>query len=233
MEGWDFSYLENKILEDKPPWDYARLARSLVKKSNSVLDMGTGGGEVFSSFAPFRKAAATEGYPPNYLLAKKRLGSLGVKVVKFSNSTTRNLPFKSGEFDLVLNRHDAFNVGEVFRILKSGGIFLTQQVAKDSFGDLMKFFGARPQFNVASFREVKKKMKVEGFNVAFAEEWKGRIEFADVGALVYFLKNCPWIVKDFSVVEHLKYLLKLQKRLEGGRKLVFGESSYLIHAEKS
>ncbi|MBS3050749.1 MAG: methyltransferase domain-containing protein [Candidatus Aenigmarchaeota archaeon] len=232
FEGWDFSHLKNRTAEEKPPWDYAGLARNLVKNSGAVLDMGTGGGEVFSSFAPFRKAVATEGYRPNYLLARKRLGPLGVKVVYFANSTTRKLPFKNGEFDLVLNRHDAFNITEIFRILEDGGIFLTEQVGKNNLTDLMRFFNARPQFNVASFQRVRKGLKGAGFKIRFAENWEGKIEFKDVGAVVYFLKNIPWVVKDFSVDRHMEYLLKLQKKLENGKKLVFKENSYLIQAEK-
>ena len=231
FDGWDFSRLKNRTAEEKPPWDYAGLARSLVKNSEAVLDMGTGGGEVFSAFAPFRKAVATEGYRPNYLLARKRLGPLGVKVVYFANSTTRKLPFKNGQFDLVLNRHDAFNIPEVFRVMRSG-TFLTQQVGKNSFSDLMKFFNAKPQFDVASFRSVKERMADAGFKITLAENWEGMIEFKDVGAIVYFLKNCPWVVKDFSVDRHLKYLLRLQKNLEGGKRLIFKENSYLIRAEK-
>lgn len=231
FDGWDFSRLKNRMVEEKLPWNYPSLAKSLVKKSESVLDMGTGGGEVFSSFAPFRKAVATEGYRPNYLLARKRLGPLGVKVVYFANSTTRRLPFRSGQFDLVLNRHDAFNIPEVFRVMRSG-TFLTQQVGKNSFSDLMKFFHAKPQFDVASFHSVKKGLADAGFKITRAENWEGRIEFKDVGAIVYFLKNCPWVVKDFRVDKHLKYLLRLEKNLEDGKKLIFKENSYLIRAEK-
>ena len=232
FNGWDFSRLKNRTVKEKLPWNYVFMAKNLVKKSEYVLDMGTGGGEVFSSLAPFRNAVATEGYRPNYLLAKKRLGTLGVSVVYYANSTTRKLPFKSGEFDLVLNRHDAFNIPEVFRILKNGGTFLTQQVGKNSFGDLMRFFNARPQFNVASFQAVKKGLKGAGFEIRFAENWDGRIEFKDVGAVVYFLKNVPWVVGDFGVDRHMKYLLRMQKNLENGKRMFFKENSYLIQAEK-
>jgi len=130
-----------------------------------------------------------------------------------------------------LNRHDAFNITEVFRVMRSG-IFLTEQVGKNNLTDLMRFFNARPQFNVASFQRVRKGLKGAGFKIRFAENWEGKIEFKDVGAVVYFLKNIPWVVKDFSVDRHMEYLLKLQKKLENGKKLVFKENSYLIQAEK-
>ena len=233
LKGWDFSHLKNRKIDKKLPWNYNALAKKLIKKSNSVLDMGTGGGEIFSLFAPFHnKATATEGYRPNYLLAKKRLGPLGIRVVNFANSTTRKIPFRNEEFDLVLNRHDAFNIEELSRILQSGGIFLTQQVGKNNWTDLMKLFNAKPQFNVASFQSVKKELKDSGFTIKIAKHWEGRTEFKDVGAIVYLLANVPWVVKDFSVDTHLKYLLKLQKSVENGKKLVFKEERYIIQAEK-
>ncbi len=233
FDGWNFSHLKNRKIEEKLPWDYITLAKILVGKSKSVLDMGTGGGEIFCSFAPFYgQVTATEGYRPNYLLAKKRLEPLCVKVVDFANSTARKLPFKNEEFDLVLNRHDAFNTIELFRILKIKGVFLTQQVGKNNLIDLMKFFDAKPRFEVASFQSVKKGLTDAGFKIKFAENWEGKTEFKDVGAIVYFLRNIPWIVKDFSVGSHLEYLLKLQKRIECGKKLVFRENRYLIEAEK-
>lgn len=232
FSGWDFSHLKNRKIEQKLPWNYNTLAKKLVRKSDSVLDMGTGGGEIFSSFAPFRHAVATEGYRPNYLLAKKKLEPLGVRVVDFSNSTVRKLPFENEEFDLVLNRHDAFNITELSRVLQSGGAFLTQQVGKDNWSDLMELFNAKPQFDVASFQSVKKGLKGAGFAIKIAKNWEGKTEFKDVGAIVYLLSNVPWVVKDFSVDTHSKYLLKLQERVENGKKLVFKENRYIIQAEK-
>ena len=82
FEGWDFSYIKDRWLEEEPGWDYRALAKELVGKSAAVLDVATGGGEVFSSLAPFPgRAVAVEGYRPNVAVARKRLGPLGVEVV--------------------------------------------------------------------------------------------------------------------------------------------------------
>src|SRR3989338_602745 len=87
FSGWNFSDFKGKMREEKLPWDYSTMARKLIRKSNSVLDMGTGGGELFSTLGPFPKhTVATEGYKPNFILAKKCLNMMGVKVIDFSNS---------------------------------------------------------------------------------------------------------------------------------------------------
>ncbi len=223
FKGWDFSHLKGRKLEEKPPWNYTKLARQLIKRSSSVIDMGTGGGELFSTFK-FRKAVATEGYRPNYLIAKKRLEPLGVKVV-----FTVGLPFGC-DFDLVLNRHSAFNAKEVFHVLKPGGTFLTQQVDGDNLADLVKAFGRKPGKSV--FRRTLSNVKVAGFSIVEAERCILKTEFKDIDALVYFLHAIPWVVENFSVDKDQKILMKLQKKLEKG-KLVFKETRFIIQAEKS
>ena len=118
FKGWDFSYIESRLVQEEPPWDYFNKAKKLLKNSKSVLDMATGGGELFSKFAPFNiKAVAIEGYPPNVPIAKNLLEPLGVKVLEANE--VEKLPFQNNEFDLILNRHGGINkksVKEIYRV---------------------------------------------------------------------------------------------------------------------
>ncbi len=128
--GWDFSYLDGRMLEDQAPWSYSSRAAELMRRSASVMDMDTGGGERFLKLRPYwpKKVVATEHYPPNFKLATERLSPLGALVLDIPVTDTGPMPFADGEFDLVLNRHAGFNAEEVARILAPGGVFLTQQV---------------------------------------------------------------------------------------------------------
>ncbi|UCH42958.1 MAG: class I SAM-dependent methyltransferase [Dehalococcoidales bacterium] len=232
FKGWDFSYLDGRWLEGQPSWDYITLARQLVQKSKSVLDMGTGGGERFASLAPFPKhATAVEGWKPNVAVARRRLEPLGVRVLEVTESG--NLPFADGEFDTVLNRHSAFQAQEVFRILKAGGVFLTQQVGGDDLNDLIREFGAAPQYGDWTLGTSIKQIRDAGFRIKEAEEWTGQVEFKDVGAIVYFLKAIPWVVKDFSVDNNLRHLERLQRKIDEGEKLAFTRVRFLVLADKS
>jgi hypothetical protein len=69
---------------------------------------------------------ATETFPSNVSIAKSRLTPLSVQVIEAP--TTEHLPFKNGSFDLIINRHGDINAPEIYRILKSGQSFVTQQV---------------------------------------------------------------------------------------------------------
>lgn len=231
--GWDFSYLKNRKKEEQPPWDYKKKAKALIMKAKAVLDMGTGGGEVFSFLAPFPKhTIAIEGWKPNVSVAKKRLEPLGIKVLEVNINESSKLPFIDGEFDLVLNRHSAFNAKEVFRILQNKGTFLTQQVGGRNLNDLIQVFDAVPQYKDWTLDVIKQKIQDAGFQIKDAREWSGKVEFKDVGALVYFLKAIPWVVKGFSVDKYLPTLKNLQSRINRGEKLIFTETRFLIQARK-
>jgi len=95
-------------VETKPSWDYFATVREKMKGVESMLDLGTGGGERLSSLRPFpAKTYATEGYPPNLLIARRRLGPLGVKVVKAKEEGP--LPFEDGSFELIIDRHTGYD----------------------------------------------------------------------------------------------------------------------------
>ena len=233
--GWDFSYLDGRMFEEKPPWSYPSRATTLMQQSSSVLDMGTGGGERLLALKEHwpKKVVVTEDYPPNFELATERLTPLGVRVEAVRLAEYDPMPFADGEFDLVLNRHSGFNANEVARILASGGMFLTQQVHGLWAQDLLSVFGAKPQWPEATLSNNEPKLEAAGLKVVGTEEWWGKLVFADVGAIVYYLKAVPWLVPGFSVDRHLDRLLELQSRLEGSEKLVFEVGKYLIEARKA
>ena len=231
FKGWDFAYLKTRLRVEKPPWDYKKEAKKLIKKAASVLDIGTGGGEFFASLGSFPKqTVATESWPPNVAIAKKRLSPLSIRVIKTDKSG--KLPFKDNEFDLVLSRHSYYKEEEVFRILKKGGIFFTQQVGGKNLQDLAKEFNIKSGFESWTVKIAKGKLKRVGFTIKVAKEWSGKTEFKDVGAVIYTLKAIPWIVKGFTVDKYLPVLEKLQNRLNKDKKLSFLTTRFLIKAIK-
>jgi SAM-dependent methyltransferase len=231
FEGWDFSYLKGRFVEGEPPWDYRALAKAAVAKAANVVDLATGGGEVFASFAPFPgRASAVEGYEPNLPVARRRLEPLGVSV--FYGSRSKGLPLEDGSFDLVLNRHGGFKPADVRRILKPGGTFLTQQVGGDNLEDLAAVFGASQTDPDNTLEKVRDQLAALGFDIRRAEDWRGEAAFLDVGAVVYFLKAIPWVVQGFEVDRDLAALQALQARLEAEGPLKFTYTRFLIEAVK-
>ena len=214
FSGWDFSHLEGRMLEEQPPWSYAARAAELMDAASAVLDMGTGGGERLLALREHwpGKVAVTEDYPPNVKLARERLEPLGVRVVELALNRETPMPFGDGEFDLVLNRHSGTNPPEVARILAPGGTFLTQQVHGLYAQDLIAAFYAEPLWPHATMENKVRRLEGAGLTILDAREWTGKFTFADVGAIVYYLKAIPWVVDGFSVETHLAHLLALQER---------------------
>jgi SAM-dependent methyltransferase len=232
FSGWDFSYLEGRLLEEQPPWSYRQRAAELMAAASSLLDMGTGGGERLLALRPHwpAKVAVTEDYAPNFRLAMERLAPLGVRVEEPSLNDGIPLPFAGGEFDLILNRHSAIGARELVRILARGGTFLTQQIDGRWGQDLLAVFGAEPQWPEASLNSCVARLEAAGLSILNARDWSGVFSFTDVGAVVYYLKAIPWLVPGFSVTTHLEPLLELQNRLEGGSDLAFHAAKYLVEA---
>lgn len=229
FQGWDFSYLEGRWHEEQPPWSYEGLARDLIRGADSVLDLGTGGGEKLLEFRDVlpRNTVATEGYAPNVPVARSRLEPHGIQVVEYNIEETARMPFEDESCALILSRHEAFDAQEVARILRRGGRFLTQQHGE--LGGLAAEFGMSPNFPDVTLELCSQAVRDAGLVIERGEEWVGRSTFADVGALVYYLKAIPWEAPDdFSVERYRDVLLNLHWR----EKLTFEPEWFVILARK-
>jgi hypothetical protein len=84
FESWDFSYVKDRMVEQPLPWDYLEAVGERLDDVSALLDLGTGGGEVFSQLAPFPpRTFAAEEYAPNVPIAARRLHPLGAQVVRY------------------------------------------------------------------------------------------------------------------------------------------------------
>jgi SAM-dependent methyltransferase len=91
-------------------------------------------------------AAPTEGWdfswPPNIPEARRRLELLGVTLFPAEMGT---LPLPDESVSLILNRHGRLAAPEVRRVLRPGGVLLTQQVSSEDCTDLNELLGAPPR----------------------------------------------------------------------------------------
>lgn len=232
FSGWDFSHLAGRMFEEDPPWSYMDRVGELMRGADNVLDLGTGGGERLLALRHYwpPHVAATEGYPPNFALASRRLSLYGVDVKQAESDESTILPFADSAFDLIVCRHSSFNAAELARVLAPSGVFYTQQVHGLSGADLQARFGATPQWPYATPDYFGRKLEEAGLTITGRQEWQGILRFADVGAIIYYLRAVPWLVPDFSIATHSHALLALQEQLDIGRALTFTTRLYTLEA---
>ena len=124
MKGWDFSHIQDRYLVDPLPWNYVERVKEFLRPGVRLLDMGTGGGEVLLSLRhPYQLTSVTEGWEPNLELCRKKLSPLGITVKSYDSEKAPALPFGDDSFDLVIDRHESYDLAEVHRVLKNGGFF--------------------------------------------------------------------------------------------------------------
>lgn len=232
FEGWDFSYLDGRWEEEQANLGYENRAKELLATASSGLDIGTGGGERLATMPSLPSdMRAVEFWPPNLSVAKERLEPIGVHVQAADSG--KPLQFGDASFDVIIDRQASFLPSDIARLLKENGTFLTQQVGGDNLADLAAEFGKQSAFPEWQLAKVRESLEQTGLRIERVGEWTGNMVFQDIGALVYFLKNVPWIVPDFSVKKFRDVLIRLQEKIDRGEKLIYKQKRFLIEATKS
>lgn len=234
IHGWDFSHIAGRYTEqDRLPWDYRAVIEEYLTPGMKILDIDTGGGEFLLSLNhPHENTAATENYPPNVELCRQVLLPLGIDFRPGDGKG--KLPFDDDCFDLVINRHGDFNASEIYRVLKSGGLFITQQVGAENERELVKLLCGETEipFPEQHLYLASEKFKKAGFTILRGEEVFRSIRFFDVGALVWFARVIPWEFPGFSVDTHLENLLHAQRILEENGSIDGRIHRFLLVAKK-
>ena len=236
VDGWDFSWLDGRAVEERPSWGYARQMAGRLAAARAALDIQTGGGEVLAEAPKFPPVmVATESWPPNLARAAARLGPRGVVVV--ADRDDPPLPFTDNAFDLVVSRHPVVPWwDEIARVLAPGGTYFSQHVGPASVVQLVEYFlGSQPD-EVKNGRHPEKARvgaEAAGLTVVDLRMESLHTEFRDIGAVVYFLRKVIWMVPGFTVEEYLPKLRALHERIEADGPFVATTTRYLIEATKA
>ncbi|MGW2214899.1 class I SAM-dependent methyltransferase [Nonomuraea sp. NPDC001684] len=232
VAGWDFSWLEGRATEERPSWGYSRLLAGRMAEARAALDVQTGGGEILAGLPTLPKVTvATESWPPNLALAAARLRPRGAYVV--ADDDEPRLPFRDGVFDLVVSRHPVATWwAEIARVLRPGGAYLSQQVGPRSVFELTEFFMGPQDGSARDPRQAVAEAEAAGLEVVDLRAERLRMEFRDIGAVIYFLRKVIWIVPGFSVARYGDRLRELHELIEAEGPFVAHSSRFLIEARR-
>lgn len=234
VEGWDFSWLEGRATEERPAWGYQRMMSDRLASATAALDIQTGGGEVLAQATRLPPTmVATESWPPNVATATALLHPRGAVVV--ADPDEPPLPFAEEAFDLVTSRHPAtIWWREIARVLRPLGTYFAQHVGPASAFELVEHF-LGPQPEARRRRDPDDECaaaQAAGLEIIDKRLAHLRMEFFDIGAVVYFLRKVIWLVPDLTVDGHAEQLRDLHDRIEAEGSFVATATRSLIEARK-
>lgn len=238
FSGWDFSYIAGQMASELIPWDYKDIVTQYLKSDYELLDMGTGGGEFLLTLQhPYHLTSVTEAYPPNIEICKNKLAPLGITVQAITDD--HHLGFADESFDIIINRHEAFDPSELYRLLRPNGYFITQQVGGLNNLDLSRKVGinryegnTEHNYSEHHLGNNLDLLHQAGFKVMVSNECYPKVTFDSVDAFVYFAKIIEWEFPRFSVESCFEQLCALQNELEETGLITGTEHRFMIVAQK-
>ena len=125
-------------------------------------------------------------------------------------------------------------LAEAHRVLAPGGTYFAQHIGPGSGHEVYEYFlGPKPTGK--SFREpalARQEAEKNGLEVVDLQEAELKMEFFDVGAMVYFLRKVIWFVPDFTVEKYRDDLLRLHGHMAREGSFVAYSRRFLIEARK-
>jgi SAM-dependent methyltransferase len=214
--GWDLMHLDGRWDSEPLPWDYREEVLKRLRPTDNLLDMDTGdGGFLLSLRHPYELTSATESDGRDYEMCVEQLAPLGIRVM-YCDVDEEELPFDSRSFDVVLSRHGGYMKDELFRVLKPGGLFITEQIGQRDNRALARRLlpEFEPPFPGHCLKNAAEAFRSNGFDIIYGQEYFPKLRFMDVGALVYFAHTVQWEFPGFSVDRCARELLALNEEVQ-------------------
>jgi SAM-dependent methyltransferase len=223
-QGWDFSCMN--VLRQPVPWSYHNLVVRYLRPNDSVLDIGTGGGETFSRLATSFGCGLG-------LDIDGRMIELAV-----ANSTSGNIRFRVGSarlaaisetFDVILDRHAPFDLDAIAAHLKPAGYFVTQQIGERNMACVRAALG-QEKTQPSIYRQA---FAASGLRLLAFLEYDVEYVVRDIESLLFWLRGLDGTHADLDGSVGLASAAALNRVLAGNvdeRGFVTNEHRYLAAA---
>lgn len=218
IRGWDFSRM--RIWSEPAPWNYKEIVRRYLRPSARVLDIATGGGEVFLSLVPYLGSGlGTDFSPEMTATARENTPADLAGKVSWAVMEAQDLRVEPESFDVVLNRHGPVFLSPILRALRPGGYFICQQVGGlnsrniihlfgwDSGGDYWRDYWDRHGFEHQDIATLARRLTESGSRVVAQGGYNIRTAFLDLESFLFFLKAIP-LPEDLDLDRHGERILR-------------------------
>ena len=200
--GWNFSNLKTKKVVPSN-YNYYKECCSNINNNTVMLDVGCGSCEKsLRYFSLAQQVVAIDNEVEMLKKAKanavKYFGEKGAEKFIFQIGDCDNLEdFESEVFDLVVTRHCGTNMKDAYRILKKGGMFISEDIDKHDCWELKQVFNRGQEFNEEEL--IKRKIFNECLDAGFS-----KIELLNFEEIEYY-----------QTVEDLEFLLENTPTIDG------------------
>ncbi len=136
--------------------------------------------------------------------------------------------------DGTTNSHAGLNFEGITRCFKNGGLFITEQVGPTNNYSLSSFLAENyiPAYPENTMVNVISNLVDRGFQILKSDSFYPKIQFYDIGALVYYAKIISWEFPDFSVLKYQSELMHLQRIIGQTGFIESNEDRFLLVAKK-
>jgi len=233
--GWDFSIIESRKIIKGKKWDFLRVVKQFLNKDKILLYIGTGGGEKILQISYFcKKIVGIDNSLEMVNKSNENLVKSGRKNIEFRVADSKKLPFNDNFFDIVTARHAPFSSKEVTRVLKKGGLFISQQVGESDKKNIKKLFGRGQSFGKKSgnlIRRYIQELKDVGFKIIRKNHYDAIEYYKDIKDITFLLEHTP-IIPKFNHHKDQKILKKLEKKYKTNKGIKTNSERFLIVPQK-
>jgi SAM-dependent methyltransferase len=227
--GWDFSKIEPNV--EDVTWELTDEVKKF-KGNKVLLDLGTGGGKKLLSLADdFKCLIGIDNSEGMITTANKNRNKENVRFILCSFD---KVPLPDNSFDVIMARHAPFSVKEVSRLLKQGGIFITQQVGEKDKINIKEIFGRGQNFGEQSGEAVENSLnefKSNGYEIVKKERYDATEYYKDMGDILFLLENTP-IIPNFDRESDKENLLKFEQEFKSEKGVKTNSERFLLIVRK-
>lgn len=231
--GWDFSKV--KCTAEGEAWEFYREVARSCKKSDVLLDIGTGGGEKLLSMAHVALLLVGIDRSADMLkAARDNLISSKASNVRVLQMNADQLQFPDKFFNVVSCRHAPFHARETARVLADDGLFLTQQVSEHDKLNIVEAFGRSGAIGEDGTLKNKyvEELREAGFKDVQSFDYDATEWYESCEDFIFLLKHAP-IIPDFGRSEHdFAILEQFINDNQTSRGIVTNSKRFMIVARK-
>ncbi|MBI1971756.1 MAG: class I SAM-dependent methyltransferase [Candidatus Aenigmarchaeota archaeon] len=240
--GYDFSSVKIKKAGLDPEKEFFKDLEKILDKDKIVIDIGTADGQLPLMIANrVKRIVAVDISKIMIKKAVENLGRTNVGNVRFEVADARHLPFPDKSFDVAISRRGPVTsntdfLGEVYRILKSGGEFVEITIGERDKENIKKIFGRGQNYEylIENRREIARKKRMledVGFEKTELKEIDCVEYYETMEDLIFLLENTP-IIPDFDTKKDRSRIEEIRDSLSTAMGIRTNSHRIIIYARK-